>query len=176
MHHEILPFELWSEIVEIAASFSLHQAATLALVSQAFSDWVQPFLYGTVVYYKKGDGWPLEVARLDWFQARGKHLRNLMWGELQDEQIRLLVSILEICTTIENLAVWGNVHNTDISVLRPALSNLRLRELSINPFALFVNKRFSETEAQDPMFQYVTHLDVVYDEGVICRGSCTSRG
>ncbi|TFK64823.1 hypothetical protein BDN72DRAFT_962945 [Pluteus cervinus] len=161
MHNDKLPLELWREITEISASFSLHQAATLALVSRTSFDWVQPFLYRTVVYYDEGKGWPLKVASLEWFQVKGCHLRNLMWGELGREHLQLLVSILELCAAIENLAVWGNIQGTDISVLRPALSKLRLRELSINPFALFVTKQFRETEAQDPIFRHITHFHVI---------------
>ncbi|TFK65797.1 hypothetical protein BDN72DRAFT_880700 [Pluteus cervinus] len=162
MSYEVLPYEIWRQIVDITGGSSVRDAATLALVSRDFEDWVQPFLYATIVYYKEGTGWPLKVYSLGWFAVKGAHLRNLLWGE--GLQMDLLCSILEICTRLENLAVWVYVHETNISVLRPVLSKLSLRQLSINLFSLFGTKKFGAVEAQDPMFRSITHLDVINDE------------
>ncbi|TFK65798.1 hypothetical protein BDN72DRAFT_900372 [Pluteus cervinus] len=165
MDHEVLPYEIWSEIVIFAASFSMKQAATLTLVSHAFYDCVQPILYRTFIYYSQESGWPLQSASLDWFQAKGTHIRTLFWGEGQ--QIGLLSSILEVCTGLESLSVWVYVLNTDIdiSALRPSLSKLQLRHLSINVFCLLGINRFGPSEAQDPIFQSITHLDIINKEG-----------
>ncbi|TFK65807.1 hypothetical protein BDN72DRAFT_845117 [Pluteus cervinus] len=159
-----LPPEIWREIVEISSLSSLSQAAKLTQVSKSFQIWITPILLRTAVHYSEYKGWPRKRPSLSWFQQNGTHLRNLLWGI--GSQMGLLVQILEECPALENLAVWVYIpsHDTgNVHLLRPVLSKLRLRQLSINPFALFSTDIFGPEHAKDPMFTSITYFHIISD-------------
>ncbi|TFK65812.1 hypothetical protein BDN72DRAFT_845122 [Pluteus cervinus] len=161
MSSDLLPPEIWREIVTISATTSFQQATRLALVSPSFRNWVKPVLCRTAMHYRGHEGreWPSPAPRLEWFEQNGPNLRNLMWGH--DDQMDLLASILEHCPALENLAVWVHAPSSNIPLVRPALSKLRLRQLSINLFVLLGVTQFGVEQATDPMFQCLTHLHVI---------------
>ncbi|TFK65809.1 hypothetical protein BDN72DRAFT_900382 [Pluteus cervinus] len=159
--HEVerLPPEILGEIVKVSALSSLRQASILARVCNAFHSWTQPILLRTSFHFAN-QSWPLKSLQLSWFQQNGSHIRNLLWGA-QTSSIDLLASILEHCPNLENLAVWVYAPTSNLPLIRPALSKLRLRELSINLLILFSTDSLGQEQAKDPMFRHITHLDVI---------------
>ncbi|TFK64842.1 hypothetical protein BDN72DRAFT_846251 [Pluteus cervinus] len=165
MSSESLPPEIWEVIVKFSAFSSLRQAATLARVCRAFKLWAHPILHRVLSYYEESGGWPGKRPEMHYLRENGCHIRSLLWGVGSD--LALLASVLEHCPQLENLAVWIYVSGFDLPSIRPALSRLRLRELSINPFALFNHERFTAVEARDPMFSTITHFDVINAHGIL---------
>ncbi|TFK65810.1 hypothetical protein BDN72DRAFT_845119 [Pluteus cervinus] len=164
---EPLPFDILREIVEISARSCLAQAAILAQVCKIFSDWVEPILLRIVNHYEDRSGWPLKSPSLSWFQRNGSYVIHLLWGI--DERMDLLASILEHCPALENLGVWVYAPTSKVHTIRPALSKLRLRQLSIDIFALFSTETFGLEEASDPMFNHITHLHAISQSPVDWR-------
>ncbi|TFK65808.1 hypothetical protein BDN72DRAFT_900381 [Pluteus cervinus] len=156
-----LPPEIWKEIVEFSALSSLKQAYILTRVSKTFCTWTQPILRRTALHYNDLCGWPLKTPNLSWFRQNGSYLRNLLWGI--GGKMDLLASILGHCPVLENLGVWVYVPRSKVHLIRPALSKLRLRELSINPFALFSTDEFGPELAKDPMFTHITHFHAIFE-------------
>ncbi len=123
------------------------------------SNRTRPVLLRTAFHFSNRC-WPLKSPELPWFQQNGSYLSNLFWGA-QASSIDLLASILDHCPNLENLAVWVHIPTSNLPLIRPTLSKLRLRQLSINPFALFSTDCLGQEQAKDPMFSHITHLHVI---------------
>ncbi|TFK65813.1 hypothetical protein BDN72DRAFT_179025 [Pluteus cervinus] len=154
-----IPAEVLRDVIELSAYSSYRQAATLARVCQAFSEWVRPVLFRVFKWYSYHNNFPqpspLDVA---WFQANGKYIRHMLWGQDLD----LLVDCLELCPNIVDLAIWVDTDTNNIAPLFPAFSKLRLHRLSIRLPALYPSEEFTVEHAQQPVFSHLTHLDVVH--------------
>ncbi|TFK64839.1 hypothetical protein BDN72DRAFT_962957 [Pluteus cervinus] len=151
---DILPPEIWQEIVEISASSSSRQAAQLSVVSSFFYRCARPILFRIFICRNYPETF---VPDATWFEANGKYIRHLLWRQ----SIQQLPPLLSFCPNIENMAIWVNSNSNVIPALLPALSNLRLRRLSINIYALYSDTPFTIAHAREPMFQNLTHLDVL---------------
>ncbi|TFK64837.1 hypothetical protein BDN72DRAFT_846247 [Pluteus cervinus] len=155
MQMDDLPLELWQTIVEISASSSSSQAASLSEVSGLFHSWVRPIQFRIFQGYKLRVTSPgfLEAA---WFEKNGKYIQDLIW-ELEARQ---LLPLLSSCPNLQNFALWYS-GDDDLSSFLPILTTIQPRRLSLNLPALFSDSLFTRMHAQDAAFRNLTHLDLI---------------
>ncbi|TFK66879.1 hypothetical protein BDN72DRAFT_126571 [Pluteus cervinus] len=151
-----LPFELVQEILVISAQTSLKQAAILARVSHHIYDLIKPILLCTCVYWDEDRSWPGEFDSKR-IQSNGKYVRNLLWGN--DRSNWNLLTILESCPNLTNIAIWLDASDNDLLLFQEPLSRLRPYRLSIDFSDLF-GGLFQANHAQLPMFVHLTHLEM----------------
>ncbi|TFK61657.1 hypothetical protein BDN72DRAFT_849490 [Pluteus cervinus] len=155
-----LPLELIREIFTISARSSLKQASILARISSSIYDLIKPILFHTSIYWDDEPSWPGPFASdSEWLKLNGRHARNILFSD--NGASKLTVSmILSSCRNVTNLAIWlDNVAHDDL----PPLLTLRPHRLSIYLNDFFKGP-FQENHAKLPMFNNLTHLDLVSQE------------
>ncbi|KAF8149507.1 hypothetical protein B0H34DRAFT_189754 [Crassisporium funariophilum] len=170
----VLPFELERKIFEVAVLLHPECALQLVLVAHYIREWVEPEIYrvlrtggGRVIppIYQgdyKDENYPhrpkeLDVPRLQRF---GPHVRHAM---LQDCSLREIIVVLQHCTNLKNVAIWGSYDRSE-ALAQSVIASLEalpyLRKLSIQPQDFFPDDDLP-FPFDIPMFRNITHLDII---------------
>ncbi|KAJ7168472.1 hypothetical protein C8R46DRAFT_1091741 [Mycena filopes] len=170
----IFPAELEREIFELAALFRPTTIPDLMLVASYVKNWVEPFLYRTIVFEHPIDGYPafdpyiliraIQSKPAAFFRNYVRHL-NLRDSSypMTREEAHFIISA---CTGVENLIVT----DSDASILsEDFLRNLRpLKRLSIglqrlfHPSVAFFRPHLGPApiDFNHRVFSQLTHLEI----------------
>ncbi|KAJ7699046.1 hypothetical protein B0H17DRAFT_1049990 [Mycena rosella] len=156
-----LPPELERAIFELAAHTDRTAIPKLLRVAQRVLIWLEPLLYRVLRF----DGANPSVTQLEAIKAKpASFLASAVRHVNFDGNVSLDVvkSILESCPGIVNLGLGWELGNPTFS---PVLGNMRIQRLSANLRELFRRDGESAVDLEHPMFNSVTHLELLDDLG-----------
>ncbi|KAF8899529.1 hypothetical protein CPB84DRAFT_1780541 [Gymnopilus junonius] len=170
-----LPPELQCKIFEITASFSPKYALCLMLVARKVKEWIEPFLYHSIVFsrsfenyppiYKGRDQW--KATRAPLFDKATPHARHVL---IESSRLDKSAEILQHAPNVESLALWSLP--LIIESQRPLLpiiqSLTKLTRISASPYQLMKTKGVSFV-FDHAAFVNLTHFGILCMEEDICE-------
>ncbi|KAH7911843.1 hypothetical protein BJ138DRAFT_1112833 [Hygrophoropsis aurantiaca] len=156
----ILPPELEMQIFLLAAKTYRGTSAKLILVAHRVLEWLEPFIYGTVVLRGKGQTFRFLNALYS-RPPSFAHQRVKSVCLRQSIPLDLAGKVLSLCTGITNLALWITPQAEGPSLLLPLLEALPLTSVSLNLPSVMGPADSREPLSNQPLFSRLERLDLV---------------
>ncbi|KAJ7699047.1 hypothetical protein B0H17DRAFT_317785 [Mycena rosella] len=154
-----LPPELERAIFQLTGHIYSRTIPKLLRVAQRVLLWLEPLLYGVLVFNKKNGLKLTEAIKAKPASFLESAVRHVHFGWDTTLDAVAVKSILESCPGIVNLGL--DLRTTDPSLL-PLLGNMHLQRLNASLRQLFADSDDAEfaVDFEHPLFNSVTHLDL----------------
>ncbi|KIJ64246.1 hypothetical protein HYDPIDRAFT_112207 [Hydnomerulius pinastri MD-312] len=155
-----LPPELEREIFLLTARSYRGVSTRLMLVASRVKVWIETFVYKTVVLRGPGHAFRFMYVLANRSPEFAKtHVKALCIRPQIPHS--LIIQLLTVCSGLESLALWVPSQSETPTELVSLLSSLPLALLSLNLTAIISPSHPKPVLQNHPVFENLTHLDVV---------------